>query len=70
MRDPRRAIMEDLIIEIRCWINQGKYIILAINLNSHVIKSDEVAILREAELYEAIIDRHYEKRLYLTYQRG
>ena len=49
-------MIEDLLTEICRWMNQGEYIILAIDLNSYVIESKEATMLREVELYEAIME--------------
>ena len=51
-------------------MTQREYIILAIDLNSHVIDSEEADILRGAGLYEAITERHLESGLVPTHQRG
>ena len=55
---PQRAILEDLTKEIVQWINQGNHIILVINLNCHVIDSEEATILRNIGLFEAITDKY------------
>ena len=51
-------------------MNQGEHIILTIDLNSHIIQSDKVEILREIGLYEAITEKHIELGLVPTHQRG
>ena len=51
-------------------MNQGDYIVLAIDLNQYVLESSEVKALQNLDLYEAIIDLHYFAGLASTYQRG
>jgi len=48
---------------------QGEHIILVIDLNSYVIDSEEVEILRGVGLYKAIMERHLELGLVPTHQR-
>ena len=63
-------MLEDLISNIIRWMQQGDHIILAINLNQYVIDREEAVMLHNIGLYEAIIEKHREKGLAPTYQRG
>ena len=51
-------------------MNQGDYIILTIDLNHHVINSNEAAILWNLGLFEVITDKYSDRSLGPTYQRG
>ena len=39
-RTPKNKILDKLLVEITIWIDNGEYIVLAIDLNNHVISSE------------------------------
>ena len=51
-------------------MSEGDHVVLAIDLNRHVLESDEDVSLRSLGIYEAITNRHNTSTLAPTRQRG
>ena len=70
LESPQSIFISDLCAEILKWINQGKHIVLAIDLNSHVVNSEDALALRNDGLIESITERHSKIGEHPTHDRG
>ena len=66
----QKRMLDNLISNIVLWIDTGDYIVLAIDLNKHIINSEEAKRLQDIGLFDAISEKYYSLGLVPTYQRG
>jgi hypothetical protein len=66
--NPQSRWIDDLVAELRIWIQQGESIILLVDLNDNVVSGKASAKLREVGLSEKLTSTH--NMQIPTYQRG
>jgi hypothetical protein len=67
---PRKKMINDLTTQINNWLEAGDQIILMIDLNDNILNSEASRQLQSIGLKEGITQRHDEKQIMSTCNRG
>jgi len=69
-RDPRDAFLQDLSAELQAWLNMGDHIVLAGDLNDHILDAHITSLFDDLGLVNLIFTRHPTGQCPATYWRN